>query len=91
MNWFAIILIYLGYKLIDKFIEDNLPNLHYKRLFNFVLCYIFRGYISITGLRNSLFKKPASKEYIAFLTAIVISIKLAELRNQKGESLQTSN
>ena len=83
MSLITFILFYLGVKLVDKFIEDNLPNLHYKKVFNTAVSFAFIWYIFIICWWQSLFKKPPTKEFITFLAALVVAMKLAELKKQK--------
>ena len=88
MSWIGIIVVYLGLKLIDKFVEDNIPNLHYKTLFKVIIAYSATAYIIISCGWLRLFKKPASKAFIALLAAYVPAIKLAELKSKKEDSSQ---
>jgi hypothetical protein len=89
-EYISIIAIYISLKVIDKFIEDNLPNLHYKQIIKFWNTHIsshillsYAGYLFVSMKLSS--NKQSKKEYEnAIIDVILILIANEVLRKEKS-------
>ncbi|NOT91986.1 hypothetical protein [Ferruginibacter sp.] len=79
-NCLTVLIAYLGLKFIDKFVEDNLPNLHYKRIIKawnniklpvFLTAYIGFLYIVVKVLGNKQFERNFNNAVLVAALAII--------------------
>ncbi|MGC4100860.1 hypothetical protein [Ferruginibacter sp.] len=76
----AFLMAYLGLKFVDKFVEDNIPNLHYKRIIKtwnniklplFLTAYIGFLYVIVKVLGNKQMEKNLNNALLVAALAII--------------------
>ena len=79
----SVISCYFLLKVADKFIEDNLPNLHYKKLLDFFAPLLLLGYIGLLSILVKITNNPQQKKNLLILTTLAaVSIILAKTIEQ---------
>jgi hypothetical protein len=75
-----ILMTYLGIKFLDKFVEDNMPNLHYKRIIKvwnniklpvFLTTYIGILYVGVKIFGNKQMEKNLNNAMLVAAIAII--------------------
>jgi hypothetical protein len=89
-----VFLSYFAFKLVDKLVEDNLPNLHYKKIYKLIEQRLFPlfllGYINILYLYIFITKDAEAKKNLEFkITIIVIALILDKVIESKKGELQS--
>jgi hypothetical protein len=86
-----IILSYCGLKFADKFIEDNIPNLHYKKLisaFNKQAVPLFAiAYLGWLSLNVKITRSPQLKKEYFELLVILVTIILLNKKYQHKKTI----
>jgi len=94
------ILCYCGLKFVDKFIEDNLPNLHYKNLingfYNYVVPLILMAYIGFLYLQVKAFgnkedEKNLQNGLIVVAVALILQQALKQNKNLFNKKIPVAN
>ncbi len=95
-DFILLILSYCGFRFVDKLIEDNLPNLHYKNLINgyynyvvpFILtCYMGFIYLQLKISTDKQEQKNLENALILIAAAIIVqqALKGKKLHNKKSQ------
>lgn len=93
-DFILLILSYCGLKIVDKLVEDNLPNLYYKNLingyYNYVVPFILTSYMGFIYLQLKIStdkqeQKNLENTLILIAAAIIIqqALKNNKLLNKK--------
>lgn len=83
------ILCYCGLRFVDKLIEDNLPNLHYKNIvkvyYNYVVPFILIGYMGVVVMQVKVFGNKEDQKNLQN-TLILIAVAIAFYQAYKNKN-----